>query len=231
MTNPSKPAEISPDDARAIAKEAYIYGFPMASNYHTMYKQAIDTTDRDYQGAFNTVNSSKSVSTPDDKFVVTPNSDTPYSYLWMDLRAEPIVITMPKIEPNRYYTGQMVDLYTYNFAYLGTRSHGNDGGRFMVAGPGWNGETPKGVKAVIRSETEFAYVLFSHPALQYGRPTQSQRDPIAVSRGASKLVSSSAGGSSGTRGSVAEVYRRDDGDRGDLSRGQLSLPVLPAQSV
>ena len=45
MTNPSKAAEISPDDARVIAKEAYIYGFPMASNYHTMYKQAIDTTD------------------------------------------------------------------------------------------------------------------------------------------------------------------------------------------
>lgn len=160
--NTNKPPEsaLSPADARAIAKEAYIYGFPMAANYATMYKQAIDTTNKDYRGAFNTVNSSKSVATPEDKFVVTPNSDTPYSYLWMDLRAEPLVVTMPKIEPNRYYTGQLVDLYTYNFAYLGTRAYGNDGGRFLIAGPGWNGEKPTGVKDIIRVETQLAYALF-----------------------------------------------------------------------
>ncbi len=160
--NASKPVEsgLSAVDARAIAKEAYIYGFPMAANYQTMHKQAIDTASPDYRGAFNAVHNSKSVATPEDKFVVTPNSDTPYSYLWMDLRAEPIIITMPKIEPNRYYTGQMVDLYTYNFAYLGTRAFGNDGGTFLIAGPGWNGPTPASVKAVIRSETQFAYVLF-----------------------------------------------------------------------
>jgi hypothetical protein len=146
-------------DARSIAKEAYIYGFPMAANYNTMYKQAIDTSSKDHQAPFNTLTSSKSVATPDDKFVVTPNSDTPYSYLWLDLRAEPIVVTMPKIEPNRYYTGQLVDLYTYNFAYLGTRAYGNDGGTFVIAGPNWNGPTPAGVKAVIRSETQFAYLL------------------------------------------------------------------------
>ena len=105
---------LTPQDARSIAKEAYIYAFPMAANYQTMYKQAIDKNSPDYRGLFNSLNSSKSVATPEDKFVVTPNSDTPYSYLWMDLRAEPIVITMPKIEPNRYYTTQLVDLYTYN---------------------------------------------------------------------------------------------------------------------
>jgi hypothetical protein len=146
-------------DARSIAKEAYIYGFPMAANYNTMYKQAIDTGSKDHQAPFNTLTSSRSVATPDDKFVVTPNSDTPYSYLWMDLRAEPIVVTMPKIEPNRYYTGQFVDLYTFNFAYLGTRAYGNDGGVFVIAGPNWSGPTPAGVKAVIHSETQFAYLL------------------------------------------------------------------------
>jgi hypothetical protein len=158
MSNPTTP--LTPEEARGIAKEAFIYGFPMAANYQTMYKQAIDTTNHDYRGAFNTLHSSLTVATPDDTFVVTPNSDTPYSYLWMDLRAEPVVVTLPKIEPSRYYTGQMVDLYTYNFAYLGTRAFGNDGGAFMVAGPGWNGATPEKVKSVIRSETQFAYIIF-----------------------------------------------------------------------
>ena len=151
---------IDPTVVRSIAKDAYIYGFPMVMNYHTMYKQVIDKQSPDHRGDFNTVNSSKSVATPEDKFVVTPNSDTPYSYLWMDLRAEPLVVTMPKIEPDRYYTAQLVDLYTYNFAYLGTRAFGNDGGVFVIAGPGWNGPTPAGVKAVIRCETQFAYGLF-----------------------------------------------------------------------
>jgi hypothetical protein len=112
------------------------------------------------RGPFNTLHNSKSVATPEDKFVVTPNSDTPYSYLWMDLRAQPVVVTVPKIGTNRYYTGQMVDLYTYNFAYLGTRAFGNDGGTFMITGPGWNGATPPGLKAVIHSETQFAYIIF-----------------------------------------------------------------------
>ncbi len=88
-------SSVAPQDARAIAREAYIYAFPMAANYQTLYKQAIDTTSHDYRAHFNTLTNASSVATPEDKFVVTPNSDTPYSYLWMDLRAEPIVVTMP----------------------------------------------------------------------------------------------------------------------------------------
>ena len=157
---PGGPSGPTPEEARHIAKDAYIYGFPLATNYQTMYKQAIDTSNPDYRAPFNVLSNSSGVATPEDKFVVTPNSDTPYSYLWMDLRSEPIVVTVPKIEKNRYYTGQLIDLYTYNFAYLGTRTFGNDGGIFMIAGPGWKGESPKGIKAVLNSETDFAYILF-----------------------------------------------------------------------
>lgn len=105
------------------------------------------------------MSNASSVATPDDKFVVTPNSDTPYSYLWMDLRTEPMVVTMPQVETGRYYTGQLIDLYTFNFAYLGTRSYGNDGGNFLIAGPNWNGGLPAGIKAVLRCQTQFAYLL------------------------------------------------------------------------
>jgi hypothetical protein len=158
--SPGAPNGLTLAETRQIAKDAYIYGFPIATNYQTMYKQAINTGNPDYRAPFNVLTNSANVATPDDKFVVTPNSDTPYSYLWTDLRAEPVVVIMPKIEKNRYYSAQLIDLYTYNFAYLGTRSYGNDGGVFMVAGPGWKGETPKGVKVVFNSETEFAYLLF-----------------------------------------------------------------------
>jgi hypothetical protein len=70
------------------------------------------------------------------------------------------VISMPKIEKARYYPAQLIDLQTFNFAYLGTRAFGNGGGDFLIAGPGWKGEKPVGVKAVIPCETELCYALF-----------------------------------------------------------------------
>ena len=76
----------------------------------------------------------------------------------MDLRAEPIVLTVPAIEKNRYYSIQLIDAYTHNFAYIGSRTTGNDGGSFLIAGPRWKGEAPKGVKKVIPSETDWCSV-------------------------------------------------------------------------
>ena len=114
----------------------------------------------DFKAPFNHIGNVRNVATPEFKSIITPNSDTLYSYIWMDLRAEPIVITMPKIEQRRYYSAQLVDLYTYNFAYLGTRVCGNDGGDFLIAGPDWKGDTPKGVKAVIHCDTQFGMSQF-----------------------------------------------------------------------
>jgi hypothetical protein len=151
---------MTPDQARALAKEAYLYGYPMVETYKTLHKQALDPTSPDYKAPLNQLGHFRTVATPDDTFVVTPNSDTPYSSAWLDLRAEPMVITLPKVEPGRYYSVQLVDLYTHNFAYLGTRSYGNDGGDFLVVGPGWQGEPPAGIRAVIPSETEIVYALF-----------------------------------------------------------------------
>jgi len=150
----------TPAQARAIAREAFIYGFPFVEGYKTLYKQAVDKGNSDFKAPFKQIGHARGAATPQDTWVVTPNSDTPYSFAWLDLRAEPIVITMPKIEKARYYSAQLVDLQTFNFAYLGTRAFGNDGGDFLIAGPGWKGEKPAGVKAVISCETELCYALF-----------------------------------------------------------------------
>jgi hypothetical protein len=100
------------------------------------------------------------VYTPDDKAIQTPNSDTPYSYVGANLRAEPLVLTVPAVEKGRYYSLQFIDMYTFNFAYVGSRATGNGAGSYLLAGPKWKGEKPKGVKTVIRSETDFAFVLY-----------------------------------------------------------------------
>lgn len=155
-----KTAIISPGEAQAIARDAYIYSFPLVETYKTLQKQAIDQTSPDYKAPLNQLGHFRTIATPEDKFVVTPNCDTPYSSAWLDLRVEPMVITLPEITPERYYSVQLIDLYTHNFGYLGTRSFGNQGGDFLVAGPGWRGETPAGIKAVITCETQIMYAFF-----------------------------------------------------------------------
>jgi hypothetical protein len=148
---------VTPAEVRAIAKEAYVYGFPMVDNYRIQYSYFEDKGSPEYKGPWNTLVNIPRVYTPADTAIQSPNSDTPYSFAGVDLRAEPMVFTVPKIDPKRYYSVQLIDWYTYNFDYIGSRATGNDGGSYVIAGPNWKGETPKGVKAVFRSETEFAF--------------------------------------------------------------------------
>src|SRR5580704_7903138 len=146
---------VTPAQARAIAKEAYVYGYPMVDSYRIQYAYFVDRGNPEYKAPWNQIRNFSRVFTPEDKAVQTPNSDTPYSFLGMDLRAEPVVLTVPPIEEERYFSIQLIDAYTFNFDYIGSRSTGNDGGRFLIAGPDWKGdEPPKGVKKVIRAETE-----------------------------------------------------------------------------
>jgi hypothetical protein len=157
--SPLLAADLDRKEATEIARDAYVYGVPMVSDYATIYAFSINAKSPEYKGPFNTVLNIARVFTPKDKGFVTPNSDTPYTFMGLDLRAEPMVITVPKIEEDRYFVFQLMDLYTFNFAYIGTRATGNDGGTYLIAGPGWKGEPPKGISKVIRSETDFVNVV------------------------------------------------------------------------
>jgi hypothetical protein len=151
---------ISPDEVRAIAKEATIYGFPLVDSYRIQYSYFVDRSSPEFKAPWNVLTNVARVFTPDDKAIQTPNSDTPYSFLGADLRSEPLVLTVPAVERKRYYSLRFIDMYTFNFDYVGSRATGSDAGSFLLAGPNWTGATPPGIKAVIRSETEFAFVLY-----------------------------------------------------------------------
>ena len=153
-------ADISPAEARAIVKEAYIYGFPLVDNYRIQYGYFVDTKNPEFKAPWNQLKNIPRVYTPANTAIQTPNSDTPYSFVGMDLRAEPMVLTVPPVERERYFSVQLIDAYTFNFDYIGSRTTGNNGGSYLVAGPNWKGETPKGVKKVFRSETEFVFAVY-----------------------------------------------------------------------
>ncbi|MGR9221145.1 DUF1254 domain-containing protein (plasmid) [Rhizobium leguminosarum] len=157
----SSAQDVTPQEARAIAREAYVYGFPLVDSYRILHSYFVDKGDPEYKAAWNErVYNNARVFTPEDKAMGTPNSDSPYSQAGLDLRAEPIVLSVPEIESGRYYSVEINDLYTFITDYVGSRTTGNEAGNFLIAGPDWHGEKPPGIKKVIRSETQLSFLFF-----------------------------------------------------------------------
>ena len=156
----ARAADVTPAETKAIAEEGFIYGFPIVMNYGVMYEYAVDKNSGQYKAPFNHIKNEPRVYTYKDTAVITPNSDTPYSIAWLDLRAEPIVLSVPAVEKGRYYSVQLEDGNTFNYGYIGSRATGNEAGDYMVVGPDWKGETPPGIKKVFHSTTQFTVAAY-----------------------------------------------------------------------
>jgi hypothetical protein len=142
--------------AKDIAEAGFISGLPIVMNYAIMHGYAIDRNSGQFKAPFNQIKNEPNVFTYKDTAIITPNSDTPYSFAWMDLRSEPIVLSVPAVDPKRYYSVMLCDGNTYNYGYIGTRATGSEAGDYMVVGPDWRGETPSGIKKVFRSGTQLS---------------------------------------------------------------------------
>jgi len=147
-------------EVKAIAEEGFVYGLPIVMNYAVMYEYVIDKNSGQWKAPFNQIYNEHRVFTYEDTAVPTPNSDTPYSLAWLDLRAEPVVISVPAVEKKRYYAVMLNDGNTFNYGYIGSRATGNQPGDYLIAGPQWKGETPPGIKGVLRSTTDFSLAIF-----------------------------------------------------------------------
>jgi hypothetical protein len=143
-------------EAKAIAEEGFIYGLPIVMNYAVMNEYSVNKNSGQYKAPFNQIKNEARVFTYKDTAIITPNSDTPYSFAWLDLRAEPIVLSVPAVEKPRYYAVMLEDGNTFVYGYIGSRATGNDAGDYMVVGPDWNGTTPPGIKKVFQSTTQFS---------------------------------------------------------------------------
>ncbi len=99
-------------------------------SYRILYSYFVDRSSPEYKAGWNErVANNARVFTPDDKAMQTPNADTPCSQLGLDLRTEPMVLSMPAVEKGRYYTAEVNDLYTFIAGYIGSRTTGNDAWR------------------------------------------------------------------------------------------------------
>lgn len=146
-------------EMKAIAEEAYSYGLPLVMAYTASYEFWVDKSSTQYKGPMNELVHSRRVFTYEDTAVIVPNSDTPYSFACLDLRAEPWVVSVPEVDKQRYFSVQFVDWNTFNYGYIGSRATGSGAGDFLVAGPDWKGETPPGIRGVLRPSTQFTLAI------------------------------------------------------------------------
>ncbi len=137
------------------AVRAYIYGYPMVYDVD----EAVSMTTKPKMAIGAPVNRfahAEKLSNPDDHFV-SLNNDTLYSIANCDVTNEPLVLHLPAIG-DRYRVMQFVDVWTNNFAYLGTRATGNGEGLYLLAGPNWEGDLPAGMSLVQAPTNVFTIV-------------------------------------------------------------------------
>jgi hypothetical protein len=147
-------------NTKEIAQQAYVYALPMIAGYKAIYGVAVDSGGPGYRGSWNQVHSDHRVFTPADKIIVTPNSDTPYSMLALDVRAEPLVVCVPTVDKKRYYSVQIIDLNTFIVGYIGSRATGNDAGCYLIGGPDWKGAAPAGVAKAFTLGSQLGIAIF-----------------------------------------------------------------------
>lgn len=157
---PAATEDLPAADVTALAREAYLWGYPIVDNYAVLYSYALEPSSAEYKAPLNQISHARTVAGPTDRAIVSPNVDTPYSYAWLDLRAEPIVLTLPSFEADRYVSLQLIDAYTYILGYVTPRTNGNAGGDFLIAGPGWTGEAPAGIDGVFNAPTDLVLAFY-----------------------------------------------------------------------
>jgi len=89
--------QVGPEEAHAIAKEAYIYANPVVDSYRSLHNYFVDTNHPDFKAPWNKIKNIPRVYMHEDMAVETPNSDAPYSWLALDLRTEPMALTVPPL--------------------------------------------------------------------------------------------------------------------------------------
>ncbi|MBM4325731.1 MAG: DUF1254 domain-containing protein [Deltaproteobacteria bacterium] len=149
---------VSEKEANEIAIEAYIYFYPLVTMDITRRQVTNIEAGKMYgRGPMNTFSHMRAFPPAEFREIVRPNFDTLYSNGWLDLTAEPVIVSTPDTE-GRHYLLPMMDMWTDVFAVVGKRTTGTKAGHFAVVGPGWKGDLPGGVHR-IDSPTPYVWII------------------------------------------------------------------------
>ena len=155
---PSARAEaLTPDEARAIAIDAYVFGYSLITTEVTRVQMSNVQKVEGMHAPMGEFANIKRYPSADFRGVSAPNADTLYSVAWFDL-AEPQVFSHPDMG-DRFYLFETVDLWMTDLAESpSTRTARGKAANYLITGPGWKGEVPAGMKH-ISLPTRYATIL------------------------------------------------------------------------
>jgi hypothetical protein len=148
---------LTPEEARTIGLEAYIYFYPIVTMDVTRKQLTNVERTEGVHAPMNTFANVPAYPTADMRAVVRPNFDTLYSSAWLDLTKEPVIISAPDTG-GRYYLLPMLDMWTDVFASPGWRTTGTQAGNFLIAPASWQGALPADVRR-INAPTPYVWVI------------------------------------------------------------------------
>jgi len=133
------------DEAAKVGVDAVVYGLPLVIAELTKRVQTnVAAPEPNAHAPVNQFGSMVKYPTAADKDIVRMNVDTLYSFAFLDLTAEPIILSVPDTR-GRYYLMPLIDAWTNVFASPGKRTTGTKAGNFAITGPGWTGTLPAGM--------------------------------------------------------------------------------------
>ena len=141
---------------RITIEQAFEYLFPLYEMARTRFL-LIESPANPRRLTPGAINHRRLLADHRSRAVTTPNNDTLYSSSWLDLASAPVIVSIPRIAA-RYWSVAMMDIFTNNFAMLGSRLDGEGPLQVLVAGPGWRGSAPAGLR-VVRAPSNDAWLL------------------------------------------------------------------------
>jgi hypothetical protein len=136
-------------EAYKSSYNAYVWGFPLVTLLLTI-DEFVQNPERAKFNSFAIISSSIKQKT-------ISNEDIIYSKAFVDLKESPLLITLP-LNNLKYYSLTFTDAYSGIFEVFGSLKNISKEKAILIVGPDWKGEIPKGIKKIIKSPTNLAWV-------------------------------------------------------------------------
>ena len=148
-TNQAGPVDWQAEYAYAAGVQAFIYGFPYIYNARLRHEWVTNPRNPEVvpYAAINQFWHAARLADEKYRDGGCPNNDTLYSLAWLDLSAEPIILSHPDLG-DRYFTFELMGFTSDTYGYVGQRTTGKAAGHFAISGPGGQGPLPAGVRSV-----------------------------------------------------------------------------------
>lgn len=137
-----------------MAQDAYVYGYSMDEAYKFFYDTAVKTDT-----PMNRFQNIRHLADDTYKDHPTINNDTLHLQGWLDVSAEPVIVSVPDMDKGRYWILHTMDMGHYTTSMIGSRTRGTKGGHFMFASRTWKGDVPASVTEVIRVDSDILKLM------------------------------------------------------------------------